>query len=98
MTAWQQIVQLYLSGDIRAIGVSNFEPEHVQAIVDATGVLPVINQVELHPYFQQRKLRQFNSDREIVTEAWSPLPRASVPPRTRRWRRWPPSTTRHRLS
>lgn len=73
VTAWQQIVQLYLSGAIRAIGVSNFEPEHVHAIVDETGVLPVVNQVELHPYFQQRELRQFNAEREIVTEAWSPL-------------------------
>ncbi|MGH3724512.1 MAG: aldo/keto reductase [Mycobacterium sp.] len=73
VAAWRQIVQLYLSGAIRAIGVSNFEPEHVHAIVDETGVLPVVNQVELHPYFQQRELRQFNADREIVTEAWSPL-------------------------
>jgi 2,5-diketo-D-gluconate reductase A len=71
--AWRQIVQLYFSGAIRAIGVSNFEPEHVHAIVDETGVLPVVNQVELHPYFQQQELRQFNMDREIVTEAWSPL-------------------------
>jgi diketogulonate reductase-like aldo/keto reductase len=59
--------------------VSNFQPEHLGRIIEATGVVPVINQVELHPYFQQRELRAFHAEHGIVTESWSPLGRRFPP-------------------
>ena len=58
---------------MRSIGVSNFQPAHLERIVAATGVTPAINQVELHPYFQQAGLRHEHAELGIVTEAWSPL-------------------------
>ena len=57
----------------RAIGVSNFQPEHLRRIVDETGVTPAVNQIELHPYLTQPGLRREHAERGIVTEAWSPL-------------------------
>ena len=75
---WETFVELRESGRVRSIGVSNFQPEHIHAIVEATGVVPVINQVELHPFFQQRTLRDFHDLHGIVTEAWSPIARGRV--------------------
>ena len=70
---WQAFIELQQEGLTRSIGVSNFQPAHLKRIVDETGVTPSINQVELHPYLQQAGLRREHADREIVTEAWSPL-------------------------
>ena len=70
---WQAFVELQAEGLVRAIGVSNFQPEHLERIVAETGVVPAINQVELHPYFQQVGLRREHDELGIVTEAWSPL-------------------------
>jgi 2,5-diketo-D-gluconate reductase A len=70
---WQAFIELQAEGLVRAIGVSNFQPEHLERIVAETGVVPAINQVELHPYFQQAGLRHEHDELEIVTEAWSPL-------------------------
>jgi 2,5-diketo-D-gluconate reductase A len=70
---WQALVELQSEGYVRAIGVSNFQPEHLERIISQTGVVPAINQVELHPYFQQAGLRHEHDEHEIVTEAWSPL-------------------------
>jgi 2,5-diketo-D-gluconate reductase A len=67
------------SGDhLRSIGVSNFTVEHLEQIIDATGVVPAVNQIELHPQFQQRELREFHRARGIVTEAWSPLGQGTI--------------------
>jgi 2,5-diketo-D-gluconate reductase A len=60
-------------GRIKSIGVSNFEPEHLRILVDATGIVPAVNQVELHPLFQQEELRQVHAQLGIATEAWAPL-------------------------
>ena len=60
------------------MGVSNFQPEHLGRIIEATGVIPVLNQVELHPYFQQHQVRDFDDLHGIVTEAWSPIARGKV--------------------
>jgi 2,5-diketo-D-gluconate reductase A len=60
-------------GRIRSIGVSNFEPEHLNTLIDATGIVPVINQIELHPLLTQRELREVHAKLGIATEAWSPL-------------------------
>jgi diketogulonate reductase-like aldo/keto reductase len=65
-------------GRVRAIGVSNFQPEHLRRLVDATGMVPAVNQVELHPWLQQRDLRAVHAELGIATEAWSPLARGHV--------------------
>lgn len=60
-------------GRIRSIGVSNFEPEHLQILIDATGIVPAVNQIELHPMLPQTELREVHAKLGIATEAWSPL-------------------------
>jgi 2,5-diketo-D-gluconate reductase A len=65
-------------GRIRSIGVSNFEPEHLTVLVDATGVVPVVNQIELHPLLPQTELREVHAQRGIATEAWAPLGRGAL--------------------
>ncbi|MCM3504790.1 aldo/keto reductase [Curtobacterium sp. ODYSSEY 48 V2] len=74
---WKALVDLRDSGKVRSIGVSNFTPEHLKAIIDATGVAPAVNQVELHPYFPQAELRKVHTEYGIVTESWSPLAKQS---------------------
>lgn len=71
--AWMALVRLREEGRVRAIGVSNFLPEHLDRIIDATGVVPAVNQIEVHPTFQQRDLRQKHRELGIVTQAWAPL-------------------------
>jgi 2,5-diketo-D-gluconate reductase A len=65
-------------GRIRSIGVSNFEPEHLDVLVDATGIVPTVNQVELHPRLPQTKLREAHARLGIATEAWGPLGQGSL--------------------
>jgi len=71
--AWQALVRLQEEGRARSIGVSNFMVEHLRRIIGETGVVPVVNQVKLHPKFQQTDLRAFHAGQGIVTESWSPL-------------------------
>jgi 2,5-diketo-D-gluconate reductase A len=71
--AWKALVALREAGKARSIGVSNFLPEHLDAIIAATGVTPAVNQIELHPTFQQRDVQAYNADHGIVTQSWSPL-------------------------
>lgn len=71
--AWKEMVRLYEAGRVRAIGVSNFNPEHIEKIYEATGVMPMVNQVERHPIFQQKELEKWCEDRGIILEAWAPL-------------------------
>lgn len=75
VTTWKTLIDLYESGRARAIGVSNFEPEHLERIIDATGVVPDVNQIEVHPYFSNEHVRQFCRQLGVVVEAWSPLGR-----------------------
>jgi diketogulonate reductase-like aldo/keto reductase len=70
---WRAFVRLQQEGRLRAIGVSNFPPRLLREIIDATGVTPALNQIELHPYLQQREARAAHSELGIATEAWSPL-------------------------
>ena len=70
---WKAFVQLKKDGRAKSIGVSNFRPDDLRKIIDATGVTPVINQIELHPQFQQHELRAFHKKNGILTESWSPL-------------------------
>lgn len=70
---WKAFVKLKEEGRAKSIGVSNFYPEHIEKIVAETGVVPVINQIELHPDFQQRAARAFHEKHGIATQSWSPL-------------------------
>lgn len=70
---WKAFVELQQEGLVRAIGVSNFEAEHLERVIAETGVTPAINQVELHPYLQQVGLRREHERLGVLTEAWSPL-------------------------
>ncbi len=70
---WRAFVRLREEGRVRSIGVSNFEPHHIDRLIGETGVTPAVNQVELHPEFSQPALRQYHLDRGIVTQAWRPL-------------------------
>lgn len=70
---WRAFVRLQAEGRVRSIGVSNFEPEHLDRLVQETGVKPVLNQIELHPRFQQHALRDYHAAHGIATQAWSPL-------------------------
>ncbi|HEX3911664.1 MAG TPA: aldo/keto reductase [Solirubrobacteraceae bacterium] len=70
---WKAFVELQSEGLVRTIGVSNFETEHLERVIAETGVTPAINQVELHPHFQQVGLRREHERLGILTEAWSPL-------------------------
>jgi 2,5-diketo-D-gluconate reductase A len=65
-------------GRIRSIGVSNFEPEYLKVLIDATGIVPAVNQVELHPRLPQTKLREVHAQLGIATEAWGPLGQGSL--------------------
>lgn len=73
LDSWKAMVRLKEEGRVGAIGVSNFGVEHLERIVGETGVTPVLNQVELHPDFQQRALRAVHARMGIATESWSPL-------------------------
>ena len=71
--AWKTLVELQQQGRIRSIGVSNFNQDHLERIIKETGVTPVVNQVELHPAFQQRDKRDFHREHDIKIESYSPL-------------------------
>lgn len=75
--AWQALIDAQKLGLVRSIGVSNFLPEHLDRLQQATGVLPVINQIELHPYFNQQAQREYDTEHGILTQDWSPIGRAS---------------------
>lgn len=74
--AWQALVDAQQRGVVRQIGVSNFLPEHLERIERETGVRPVVNQIEVHPYFPQSEQLAYHREHGILTEAWSPLGRA----------------------
>ncbi len=75
---YKALAHLRDQGRIRSIGVSNFEPEHLRMVVDATGIVPTVNQIELHPLLQQEELREIHAQMGIATEAWSPLGQGSL--------------------
>ncbi len=71
--SWRAMIHLRDEGVIRAIGVSNFTAEHLRRLIDETSVVPVVNQIELHPQFPQAAQLAFDDSLGIVTESWSPL-------------------------
>lgn len=74
--AWEALAEAQQRGVVRQIGVSNFLPEHLERIERETGVRPVVNQIEVHPYFPQDEQLAYHRENGILTEAWSPLGRA----------------------
>jgi 2,5-diketo-D-gluconate reductase A len=72
---WKALEELQSSRRVRSIGVSNFTEKHLQRLLDETEIVPVLNQIELHPRFPQDELRAFHAEHHILTEAWSPLER-----------------------
>ncbi|MDN4611437.1 aldo/keto reductase [Arthrobacter burdickii] len=75
---WRALGRLQAEGRVRSIGVSNFQRPHLERLLVETGVVPVLNQIELHPYLQQHDLRSFHERHGIATQAWSPLGRGNV--------------------
>jgi diketogulonate reductase-like aldo/keto reductase len=76
--SWKAMIKLREEGLVRSIGVSNFTAEHIERLEKETGVLPSVNQIELHPFFPQEELRAFHTGKGIVTESWSPLGRGTA--------------------
>jgi len=75
---WKAMQELYESGRVKAIGVSNFQQAHLQRLLDETGIVPAVNQIEVHPYLAQDVLRAFNAAHGIAIEAWSPIAQGKV--------------------
>jgi 2,5-diketo-D-gluconate reductase A len=75
---FKAFARLREDGRVRSIGVSNFEPEHLRVLVDSTGTVPAVNQIELHPMLPQQELRDVHAQLGIATEAWSPLGQGSL--------------------
>jgi 2,5-diketo-D-gluconate reductase A len=75
---WLTFGQLLTSGKVRAIGVSNFKPAHLDRLIDQTGVAPAVNQIELSPTLARVGTRDYNAAHGIVTQAWSPLGRGEA--------------------
>ncbi|MFB9164704.1 aldo/keto reductase [Arthrobacter psychrochitiniphilus] len=75
---YKALETLYGEGRVRAIGVSNFEPEHLEQLLDSCEVVPAVNQIELHPWLTQTRLRALHAELGIATQAWSPLARGTI--------------------
>ena len=75
--AWQALIDAKKWGLVRSIGVCNFLPEHMKRLEQETGVKPSINQIELHPFFNQKEVRKWHVDNNVATESWSPIGRAN---------------------
>jgi 2,5-diketo-D-gluconate reductase A len=75
---WKALEEIHKTGRVRAIGVSNFQPDHIRRLLDQTDTVPAVNQIEAHPYLTQDDVRAFNFDNDIATEAWSPIAQGKV--------------------
>ncbi|MFF5565738.1 aldo/keto reductase [Streptomyces sp. NPDC012623] len=75
---WQALEEIYRSGRVKAIGVSNFQPHHLRRLLESTTVVPAVNQIEVHPYLTQDAVRSFGAEQNIATEAWSPIAQGKV--------------------
>ncbi|KQT46136.1 2,5-diketo-D-gluconic acid reductase [Devosia sp. Leaf420] len=73
LEAWEGMIEAREKGLVRSIGVSNFLPEYLDVLIEKTGVTPSVNQVELHPYFNQEEQREADRTRGVLTQAWTPI-------------------------
>ncbi len=78
VSTWQTMIEFQREGRARSIGVSNFQPHHLDRLADETEVVPSVNQIEIHPYLTQDELRRYDTDHGIATEAWSPIAQGLV--------------------
>ena len=78
LDTWRALIRLREEGRAKSIGVSNFKIPHMRRLMDESGVAPVLNQIELHPRFQQKELRAFHAKHGIATESWSPLGKGAL--------------------
>jgi 2,5-diketo-D-gluconate reductase A len=75
---WHAMEEMYRSGDVNVIGVSNFQPHQLRRLLQGSTIVPALNQIEIHPYMTQEDVRTFNAEHEIATEAWSPIAQGMV--------------------
>jgi len=75
---WKAMERMLETGKVRAIGVSNFKQHHLNRLLDATTVIPAVNQIEIHPYLTQDDMREYDREHQIATEAWSPIAQGKV--------------------
>ncbi|MEV5782851.1 MULTISPECIES: aldo/keto reductase [Streptomyces] len=75
---WKALEEIYRSGRVKAIGVSNFQPQHLRRLLEDSEVVPAVNQIEVHPYLTQADARAFGAEHDIATEAWSPIAQGKV--------------------
>jgi len=73
VNAYKALEKLQADGKVRAIGVSNFDPDHLATLLDRTEIVPAVNQIEVHPYFAQHPTRKVDDEHGILTQAWSPI-------------------------
>jgi 2,5-diketo-D-gluconate reductase A len=78
VSTWKTLEELHADGRARSIGVSNFEVEHLERLAAECDVVPAVNQIELHPYFQNEEVRRYGEERGIATQAWSPIAQGEV--------------------
>jgi 2,5-diketo-D-gluconate reductase A len=76
---WRALEEIYRAGRTRAIGVSNFQPHHIERLGRECAIVPAVNQIEIHPYFTQEEVRAFDREHGIATEAWSPIAQGQAP-------------------
>ena len=87
VSTWKAMIEFQRDGRARSIGVSNFEPHHLDRLLDETEVVPAVNQIEVHPYLTQDRVREYDTAHGIATEAWSPIAQGQVlgDPTIERW-------------
>ena len=78
VATWRALIDFQQAGGATSIGVSNFQPEHLDRIIEETGVVPVVNQIEVHPYFTNQAARAASAGHDIAVEAWSPIAQGGV--------------------
>jgi 2,5-diketo-D-gluconate reductase A len=78
VSTWQTLIEVQRDGRARSIGVSNFQPHHLDRLAAETDVVPSVNQIEVHPYLTQDPLRRYDADHGILTQAWSPIAQGLV--------------------
>jgi len=78
VSTWRTMIEFQRDGRVRSIGVSNFQPHHLDRLADETDVVPAVNQIEVHPYLAQDDVRRYDTDHGIATEAWSPIAQGLV--------------------
>ncbi|NLU71414.1 aldo/keto reductase [Streptomyces sp. HNM0575] len=76
--AWKALSDIYRSGRVKAIGVSNFQPHHLRRLFEESAIVPAVNQIEVHPYLAQEHVRAYGARHGIATQAWSPIARGKI--------------------